>query len=705
MSDDNARHLAGIGWLAEFHQTPQEQALYEGAARRTGLEIVHWARQTLNRAARSILDEDVSSPGEREEGLNFEAVFAASPSPMLLLGPDDPHFTILAANDAYLRATMTTRDQIVGRGLFEVFPDNPGDPGATGTSNLRASLGRALACRRPEVMAVQKHDIRRPASQGGGFEERHWSPINTPVVDEDGRVACLIHRVEDVTELVMLERMDKTRQAVTDSFRALASERQLEIVRRAREIAEARDILQREFASRTSDLQELSREVAQRRQELDAALQRLRRQEEVQRFLSDATALLTESIDLGETLSRVARLSIPVFADWCLLDLFTGGHIQRMAVAHADPADAQLAEQVRRRRVDLDQNPHYPATRVLLSGAPVLIEALDPAEARAAAYDDAHFAIIQAANVRSLICVPLVARGRTLGFLTFVTARSGRNYALTDVAIAQDIARRCAMAIENARLFEQARSALRVRDDFLSVASHELRTRLTPLHLQIDGLARRFADFVRPGKESWLDKPLGTIRRQTHRLEHLVEELLEMSNIEGDTIWFQPEPLDLSEVARAVVTQFGRRNPRETITIEADAGVVGRWDRQRVEQVLTNLLANAMRHARGQPIVVRVAREGGTAVLSVSDQRTDVVPTDHQRGSHSDVRGPGPARNYGGLGVGLFVTRQILDVLGGTIEGRSEEGEAGATFTVRLPVDAPGRAARSEEMLEPAAVH
>lgn len=113
-----------------------------------------------------------------------------------------PDFVIVAVSDSYLRATMTTREGILGRGLFDVFPDNPNDPEATGTRNLRASLDRVLAQRVADTMPVQKYDIRRPASEGATFEVRYWAPMNSPVIRDDGTVQYIIHSVEDVTELV-----------------------------------------------------------------------------------------------------------------------------------------------------------------------------------------------------------------------------------------------------------------------------------------------------------------------------------------------------------------------------------------------------------------------------------------------------------------------------------------------------------------------
>jgi len=153
---------------------------------------------------------------------------------MLLLAPD---LTIVAVSDAYLRATMTARDEIVGRGLFEVFPDNPLDPAATGVSNLRASLERVRLHRAPDAMAVQKYDIRRPDSEGGGFEERYWSPFNTPVLAENLEIEFIIHRVEDVTEFVR-----ESLSPLAASASAPAPEREqfaVEVFKRAQDLQDA----------------------------------------------------------------------------------------------------------------------------------------------------------------------------------------------------------------------------------------------------------------------------------------------------------------------------------------------------------------------------------------------------------------------------------------------------------------------------------
>src|SRR5262249_41822621 len=142
---------------------------------------------------------------------DFQALFESVPGLYLVLSPD---LKIIGASDAYLSATMTVRSEILGQHIFEVFPDNPDELGATGVRNLRTSLERVLQDKKPDAMAMQKYDVRRPQSAGGEFEERYWSPLNAPVLDEHGNIRYIIHRVEDVTEFVRLNRERQQDQAL-----------------------------------------------------------------------------------------------------------------------------------------------------------------------------------------------------------------------------------------------------------------------------------------------------------------------------------------------------------------------------------------------------------------------------------------------------------------------------------------------------------
>jgi signal transduction histidine kinase len=167
---------------------------------------------------------------------DFRVLFESSPGLYLVLAPD---LTIVAVSQAYLRATMTEREDILGRDIFEVFPDNPDEHGATGVSNLRTSLERVLRTEAPDTMAVQKYDIRRPESEGGGFEERYWSPVNSPVPGADGKTAYIIHRVEDVTEFVRLRQQGRELRSRADRMEAEVYQRATEVQQKNLELERA----------------------------------------------------------------------------------------------------------------------------------------------------------------------------------------------------------------------------------------------------------------------------------------------------------------------------------------------------------------------------------------------------------------------------------------------------------------------------------
>jgi PAS domain-containing protein len=162
--------------------------------------------------------------------VDFQLLFESAPGLYLVLDPD---MTIVAVSDTFLAATITERSAVLGRHLFDAFPDNPDDPATEGARNLKASLVRVARDRTADVMAVQKYDIQRPAEEGGGFEERFWSPYNSPVLRPDGSLAYIIHRVRDVTEYVQRHR------AGAASPEWHLDDEEAEIVLRAREVADS----------------------------------------------------------------------------------------------------------------------------------------------------------------------------------------------------------------------------------------------------------------------------------------------------------------------------------------------------------------------------------------------------------------------------------------------------------------------------------
>lgn len=208
----------------------------------------------------------MSEQDSADAGLNgiseheYRVLFESVPGLYLVL---DTSLRIVAVNDAYIRATMTQRERIVGSRLFDVFPDNPDDPASEGVRNLRASLHRVLQTGQPDAMPVQKYDIRRPPQDGGGFETRYWSPLNTPVPGADGKTRFVIHRVEDITEFVRLREQGLVDSKLNGELRERSMRMEAEVFTRSREVAEASALLKsaneelERLYARTRELDEL----------------------------------------------------------------------------------------------------------------------------------------------------------------------------------------------------------------------------------------------------------------------------------------------------------------------------------------------------------------------------------------------------------------------------------------------------------------
>jgi signal transduction histidine kinase len=236
-------------------------------------------------------------------------------------------------------------------------------------------------------------------------------------------------------------------------------------------------------------------------------------------------------------------------------------------------------------------------------------------------------------------------------------------------------------------LLDDLRDAVRSRDEFISVASHELRTPITTLTLQIDGLSRLVHEQAPTASPEKLSRRLDITRRQVDRLAALVAALIDVSRITSGRVQLAKQLAELGEVVRSVAERFGEEVLRSgsSLRLERAGPIWGNFDVSRIDQVLSNLLSNAIRYGRGKPIVVGVANEAQTARIWVQDQGIGIAP-EHQARIFQRYERAAPSTNYAGLGLGLWISRQLVEAMGGTLVVRSQV-DAGSVFTVEIPRD------------------
>jgi signal transduction histidine kinase len=416
---------------------------------------------------------------------------------------------------------------------------------------------------------------------------------------------------------------------------------------------------------------------------------RARRAERRAQFIARASQALAASLDFRVTLDRVAQLAVPVVADLCTVDMLEeDGSIRRLAVAHRAPEKAAVAWELEHRWPSRLEDAYGPG-RVIREGQPELRGEVPDAKLPRAARDAEHLRALRSLGLESYLIAPLRARGRTLGAITFAYAGSHRRYRQGDLRLAMELAARAALAVDNALLYRASQEAVRLRDEFLAVASHELKTPLTPLNLRLQSLRRELDRQGSPVDPSRLKEHVAVLQRQCKRLSTLAEGLLDVSRLEAGRLVLDLEYVDLSGLVRDVVGRFAGQAERTNTPLEVNAAepVVGRWDRIRLEQVVSSLLSNALKYGAGRPLHVSVERLPTGARLTVRDEGIGISP-EHLPRIFDRFERAVSAEHFGGLGLGLYLTRHLVEAFGGTIRASSEPGK-GSTFEVELPLASP----------------
>lgn len=392
-------------------------------------------------------------------------------------------------------------------------------------------------------------------------------------------------------------------------------------------------------------------------------------------FLAESGTLLAGTLDTVRTLPEVARLAAERVTDACVI-LVNEPEGPQWTVGHRDVAVARRLEDALRAS-GLSHENDQPLAAALRERRPQIAQV---AGVNALSVPPGVLAAVRDAGLHQALTVPLLARGEPLGSITFLSRWPLHHFEPAEVALAEDLARIVVAAIDTSRLYARAQDALRDRDDFLSIASHELKTPLTSLLLQSETLRNS----ARRGEPEAVMRKADVIRRNVERLSRLVASLLDLSRIAAGQLEIELEEVELAALTRDVASRFEDEAERAgcALVVDTPGPIVGRWDPLRLDQVITNLLSNAIKYGPGRPVEIRLRRAGDAALLSVLDRGIGISEADQRRIFGRFERAVSK-RHYGGFGLGLWITRQVVETLGGEVRVESAPGE-GSTFTVEL---------------------
>lgn len=411
-------------------------------------------------------------------------------------------------------------------------------------------------------------------------------------------------------------------------------------------------------------------------------------------FLADAAMLVGESLDLADTLGNIARLAVPTMGTWASVYLVQPNReLKRLASAHAEPTKAALMRELSE-RYPVSPSPDHPVRRAITTGQPVRVNRTPRKQLDRFATDAEHARILRELGASSALIVPLIARGQTLGAISIGPDSTGR-FADWVLPTAKRLAQIAARAIDNARLYEEARDAIRTRDEFLASATHDLKTPLTAISGLAQVMERRARRMPYPEAEK-LRVGLAKITTVTQRMTALINELMDVARLRmGRRLQLERHPTDLVAVTRTMAAEASMTSNRHQIEVTArPPEIIGQWDGFRLERVLGNLLSNAIKYSPdGGKIAIDVSLQEGAlgkwAVLAVRDPGIGIPSADLPRIFERFHRGTNVLGRIRGTGIGLYGARQIVAAHGGEMRVESEEG-IGTTFTVLLPIDPPG---------------
>ena len=403
-----------------------------------------------------------------------------------------------------------------------------------------------------------------------------------------------------------------------------------------------------------------------------------KQEENRQRFLAHAGAVLASSLDYADTLTVVARLAVPVLADVCLVDLLEerGAErvVRRLKAVHVDPTQGALAAGLE--AVEIRDPGTHPVWRVLEERRPLLLPNVQIDALEAMAQTPEHLRLLRDLAPTSIVAVPLVARDRVLGALWFVSTRPDSAYAQDDLKLAEELARRAALAIDNAQLYTLSRRAILARDEVIGVVAHDLRNPLNSIKLRAELLARSLSKHYPDARPS-----VDALSREVDRADRLIEDLLDVTSIEAGRLAVTREPCAPADLLDEAIDAM--RPAAEHSSVELSRRLDEQLpmvaaDRHRILQVFSNLAGNALKFTpAGGRVQLAAERRGDAVCFSVADTGPG-IPADHLPHLFDRFWQARPTDRRG-AGLGLAISKGIVEAHGGQIWVESTVG-AGSAF-------------------------
>ena len=557
--------------------------------------------------------------------VDYRSLFESVPGLYLILLPD---LTIVAASDAYVAATMTRRDAITGHKLFDALPGNPDDEGADGVANLKSSLDYVLEKRTAHTMAVQKYDVRRA---DGTFEERYWSPINKPVLNPDGEVLYIIHRVEDVTELVKRQLEQAAKDKITDDLRTRTFELEAEVMKRSIEIQNLNKELEEKVVARTAELKEVTRIISDYKIALDASSIVA---------ITDAKGVIKAVNDNFCNISKYSREEL-VGADHRIVN--SGYHSKEfMRQLWQTIASGRVWKGELRNRAK-DGTNYWVDTTIV----PFLNDSGKPYQ-----YVAIRFNITQRKQAEEEI--------RKLNEELEVKVKE--------------------RTLELAQALEREKDLSELKSRFVTTAAHEFRTPLSTI-LSSVSLIERYLD---PGHADKRIRHIERVKSSIRNLTDILNDFLSLDKLEQGKMEMENVTFLLPEACHAVTEDLrGLLKEGQNIYYTHTGDDTLHCDRKVLRNILMNLLSNAIKYSpEGKNIWLESEQENGEVTIRVKDEGIG-IPADEQKHLFEKFFRARNAGEIQGTGLGLSIVRRYVDLLDGTINFISK-AEQGTVFTVRF---------------------